>query len=141
MVRTSRKASGGLRLQPEEKQRWTSADARAALDAWREQGGTLAAFCRARGIHPERMRRWQRRLAMPSAKTGARLARSSASTPCRVDKAPADGWVEAMITGATAGSSAVVVQLRGGDRIEVACPTRVDAGWLARLVAGLAERR
>ena len=112
-------------------QRWTAAKAQEVIAEWKQSGQSMTVFCQQRGIQPERLGRWRRRLAQTSApqEKGKELA--------------AGGWVEAVISGAGAsiGSTAVVVQLRSGDRIEIAVPTRVDAAWLSKLVCGLAEQR
>jgi hypothetical protein len=55
--------------------------------------------------------------------------------------AAANGWVEAVITSAAERSTAVVVQLRNGERIEIAEPEHVDTDWLLKLLSGLSERR
>jgi transposase-like protein len=96
------------------------------IAAWEESGQSMKTFCRSRGIHPERLGRWRRRL--------------GTSKPVATQE-QGRGWVEAVISGAGEASTAVVVQLRSGDRIEVADPARVDAAWLSKLVSGLEEQR
>jgi transposase len=41
---------------------WRREDARKAVEAWQRSGETLAEFCRRRGLHPRRVRRWAKRL-------------------------------------------------------------------------------
>lgn len=41
---------------------WTEEDARQILDEWRSSGTTLAAFARRRGIVPQRLAWWRKRL-------------------------------------------------------------------------------
>ena len=97
------------------------------IAAWEESGQSMKTFCRSRGIHTERLARWRRRLD----------SMTKSSQPER--SAAAGRWVEAVISGAD--EAALVVQLRSGDRIEIADPARVDATWLSKLVSGLAEQR
>ncbi len=110
--------------------RWTAAEGRSALSAWRESGMTLAASCRERGIPEHRLKWWRRRLADEADSSMA--------------DAQGGGLVEAVISGVGAEqperTSAVVLQLRGGERIEVGAPERVDAGWLLSLCHGLDGR-
>ncbi len=115
---------------PKKEKRWTPAEGREALLAWRQSGLTLADFCRQRGIGEHRLTWWRRRLAneADSAKGSGPDARRG-------------GLVEAVISGVRSEqlerSSAVVLQLRSGDRIEVGSPERVDASWLLSLCYGL----
>ncbi len=92
--------------------RWTVAEGRSTLSAWRESGMTLAAFCREKGIPEHRLAWWRRRLA------------DEAEGPTM--EAQGGGLVEAVISGVGAEhlekTSAVVLQLRGGERIEVGAP-------------------
>jgi hypothetical protein len=46
---------------------WREADARAVLEAWRESGETITEYARNRGIHAERLARWERKLRLPAA--------------------------------------------------------------------------
>src|SRR3990172_2840200 len=48
---------------------WREADARAVLEAWRGSGEAIAEYARSRGIHPERLARWERKLRPPAAQT------------------------------------------------------------------------
>ena len=41
---------------------WRAADARVAVEAWRQSGEGLAEFASRHGIHPRRLGRWARRL-------------------------------------------------------------------------------
>ncbi len=45
-----------------QRRRWTAADAERVLAAFEESGLSLAEFCRRQGVHPERVRRWRKRL-------------------------------------------------------------------------------
>lgn len=43
---------------------WTQADAKRVLDEWQRSGDTLEAFARARGLVPQRIVWWRKRLAL-----------------------------------------------------------------------------
>ena len=45
------------------RKRWSTAEARPIVEAWRESGETLRTFARSRGIDPQRLWWWSRRLA------------------------------------------------------------------------------
>jgi hypothetical protein len=44
------------------RRRWRESDARVVVEAWRESGETLAAFCREYDLKPPRVARWASRL-------------------------------------------------------------------------------
>ena len=46
------------------RRRWTTAEARAALSALEGSGLTVAAFAVRQGLHPDRLYRWRRQLAV-----------------------------------------------------------------------------
>lgn len=45
-----------------EKSRWSESEARRVLADWRSSGETLSAFARGRGLHPQRLSWWARRI-------------------------------------------------------------------------------
>jgi transposase-like protein len=47
---------------PDRRKPWTEADAQRVLDEWRRSGATLEAFARARGLVPQRIAWWRKRL-------------------------------------------------------------------------------
>jgi hypothetical protein len=44
---------------------WTQTDAERVLDEWRRSGETLEAFARTRGLVPQRIAWWRKRLGVP----------------------------------------------------------------------------
>ncbi len=124
MARRSGKANGS------QAERWTAKEGRQALAAWRKSGMTMAAFCRERGLPSHRLSWWHRRL---GGGTGEGTRKQGGGEQGR-------GMVEAVITGAHQ-EAAVVLKLRGGARIEVASPQRVDTSWVLQLAFGLENRK
>ena len=115
--------------------RWTADLARAELDAWRQSGMTMAAFCRARGINVRRFYNWRTRLK----KWVGGDRDGDAMLP---ERQKSVRWIEATVGRAIVGTEtapALTLRLGDGGCIEVAAPDRVDARWLARLVRGLSE--
>jgi transposase-like protein len=141
----------------ERSRKWTRQEARAEIDRWRASGVSVAAYCRERGIQPERLYRWQERLSEgrsgrkgQAGSTAAVLVGSrhvgpvppaaGGVAPRRTGSTgggPGVGWLEATVTGVGAAVAAVTVQLRSGARIDVAAPEQVEASWLSALVRGL----
>lgn len=54
--------------------RWSQDQAEQVLEEWRRSGASFAAFCRERGLHPERLRRWRRKLARAQSYVSQELA-------------------------------------------------------------------
>jgi hypothetical protein len=50
------------RSSPTSRQQWTEADARRVLADWERSGITLEAFARSRGLVPQRLAWWRKRL-------------------------------------------------------------------------------
>lgn len=50
------------RSSPATPRHWTEADARGVLDDWKRSGETLEAFARSRGLVPQRLAWWRKRL-------------------------------------------------------------------------------
>jgi hypothetical protein len=88
-------------LLPELSTEWTEGDARQVLDEWRQNGQTIAAFARDRGMSAPRLYWWRRRLP----KAGA--------------VAPALSLVPAKIVMRTDAAS-IVIRLPSGIAIEMA---------------------
>ena len=103
-------------------ERWTADRARAELERCEASGLSLAGYCRREKIRPKRLYWWRHRLEASPPKPDALIFQRPT-------------LVEATITGAQ--DSRVVVQLRGGERIEVEDPERLDPGWLILLARGL----
>ena len=58
------------------RRRWKEAEARAVLAALAASGSSLTEFARVEGLEPERLRRWQRRLARDEHRAQAPRART-----------------------------------------------------------------
>jgi hypothetical protein len=102
---------------------WTEVEARGVLEAWRRSGKCLEAYARARGIVPQRLHWWKKRLRFG--------AEELALVPVRVTEQPAE---------ATAGGrrgEPVTVLLRTGHMLKVG--RDFDEQTFARVVA-LLER-
>lgn len=106
------------RSSPASRRHWTESDARRVLDEWERVGGTLEAFARSRGLVPQRIAWWQKRLRdRPVAQ-------------------PVLTLVPATVIGADLAGPAGVIRLPHGVVIEVA---GVSASWIAELVRTLAR--
>lgn len=108
---------------------WKPEHARALLAEWRASGLSLGAFAQQRGVRPERLEWWQRRLGeweTPKAQAGeARL-------------------VPAVVTSARAMPMAtmgpvVTLRLPGAVTLEVAEPEAVSPAWVAAVAWRLAR--
>jgi hypothetical protein len=95
--------------------RWTAADAEAVLEALEASGQALAEFGRERGVLPDRLSRWRRRL-------GSRPS-SAALVPVTVNGARA----------IRVGSAGLVVET-ASVRVEVHDYGLAAAAWVAELV-------
>ena len=93
---------------------WTEADAQRVLDEWRRSGATLEAFARSRGLVPQRIAWWRKRLAD---------GRASSTTALTL--------IPAAVIG---GEPAAVLRLPGGTVLEL---TSVSPSWVAALAAAL----
>jgi hypothetical protein len=102
--------------------RWTPAEARSVLEAWRRSGLPLARFARHRGYGVQRLRWWKGKLAKQAA--GARFV--------PVELAPA-------IRGAVSMSAPGRIEIVLADGLQVRASERVDPRAIARLIAALRE--
>jgi hypothetical protein len=101
---------------------WTEADARGVLAEWEHSGKTLEAFARSRGLVPQRLAWWKKRL------RGARPQTSTALT-----------FVPAAVIGAAPASTATptaAIRLPHGIVIEI---EGVAPAWVAALARELAR--
>ena len=103
---------------PTPRQQWTEADARRVLADWERSGTTLEAFARSRGLVPQRLAWWRKRL---------RPTRPEAITSLTFVPAAVIG--DGAITGPTA-----VIRLPDGIVIELADATPT---WVAALTRAL----
>jgi hypothetical protein len=61
---------------------WTEIEARGALEAWKRSGMSLEAFARSRGIVPQRLHWWKKKL-----RFGVAAVKESALVPVRIVEA------------------------------------------------------
>jgi hypothetical protein len=113
-----------------ERPRWTEAEGRIAVDAWRRSGQSLDVFSRKSGISTWRLKAWSKRL-----DSGRPDKPSSSGTVVRGRSRSID-LVPAVMTSASGGTPAVVIRLPDGLEVEVR-DERVDAKEPGRLVAEL----
>jgi hypothetical protein len=98
---------------------WTEADARRVLAEWEGSGMTLEAFARSRGLVPQRLAWWKKRL---------RVARPETSTTLT--------FAPAAVIGAATTAPAAVMRLPHGIVIEI---DGVSPAWVAALACELAR--
>lgn len=103
----------------EARRHWTEADARRVLAELDASGQPLKTFARARGLVPQRLEWWRRR-----------LRRSSSSST------PSISFVPATVRGAPVDAAAAVVRLPDGLSIEL---TGATPAWIAALARALAR--
>ena len=103
--------------------RWTPADARAALTRWAASGLTKTAFAEQQGFTPERLRRWEKRLAEGA--SGDEVELRLVPLVARETSVPTEG-------------STAKLHLPGGVVLELDA-TRVDPRWVAALVLDVAR--
>jgi hypothetical protein len=105
------------RVSPDRRRtQWTQADAQRVLNEWQCSGDTLEAFARARGLVPQRIAWWRKRLAAP-----------------RSTKTTALTLVPATVI---SGEPVAVLRLPGGVVLEL---SSVSPSWIAALARELAR--
>jgi hypothetical protein len=102
---------------------WTEVEARGVLVAWRKSGMSVEAYARARGIVPQRLHWWRKRLRFG--------AHEAALVPVRVAEGPEEA------TAVVRRGEPVTVLLRSGQMLKVG--RDFDEATFARVVA-LLER-
>jgi transposase-like protein len=107
--------------------RWTAEEAQQALVAWEKSGIGLSAFAVDKGLDPQRLTRWRRRLVATGSPTFEEILPCVAVAPLESDAAP----------GVTREPFEVV--LPSGRIVRV--PESFDAGALRRLLAVVDEAR
>jgi hypothetical protein len=106
------------RSSPASRRQWTEADARRVLADWKRTGGTLEAFAHSRGLVPQRIAWWQKRLRdQPVPQTALTL-------------------VPATVIGADSAGPAALIQLPHGVVVELA---GASPSWVAALARELAR--
>lgn len=101
--------------------RWTEEEARAALDEVARNGESAEVFARRRGISPQRLRYWRKRLAKTATLQPAFVALTLPEKPM-----------------APMASQQLEVRI---DEIVIAVPDRCDVEQVASLVAAIVRRR
>jgi transposase-like protein len=96
---------------------WTEADARRVLAEWERSGDSLEAFARSRGLVPQRLAWWRKRL---------RAARPQTTTALT--------FIPAAVIGAAIAHPAAVIRLPNGMVIEL---EGVSPTWVAALAREL----
>jgi hypothetical protein len=116
-------ASGAARRQ--QSRAWSEAEARAVLAEFEQSGQSMSAFAAARGLVPQRLGIWRRRLAPVKA-----AARECELLPVhvRVAQAPTD---------ADNGQASVTVTLGAEVRVQVRTLDGASAAWVAMLAHAL----
>ncbi len=99
---------------------WTEDEGRAALEAWRASGASLAAFARRERLGVQRLYWWKRRLGWD--------APQQALAPLSL--------VPAMVIGTSAASTGITIRLPNGVAIEVA---DASPAWVAAVAVELAR--
>ena len=118
-----------------ERRRWSTDDAKWAVEAWAASGETMAAFADGHGIHRERLRRSRRRL------DAHRVARRPAAGGPRA-AAREVALVPVSVRGSTplaVGGDGAVVVSAGGIVIAIRDLSATPPEWVARLIGGLAS--
>ena len=104
---------------------WTEVEARGVLEAWRKSGASIEAFARGRGLVPQRLYWWKRKLGIAGRKDRVALV------PVRLADESIDGVAESRR------GEPVTVLLRSGHMLKVG--RDFDETAFARVVA-LLER-
>ena len=110
------------RSSPSRRTHWTESDARRVLAEWERSGHTLEAFARSRGLVPQRLAWWRKRLRASRSETSAALT----LVPATVIDA----------TAAAAAGSAAMIRLPHGIVIEL---EGASPSWIAALARELAR--
>ena len=110
------------RSSPSRRTHWTESDARRVLAEWERSGHTLEAFARSRGLVPQRLAWWRKRLRTSQSETSAALTLVPATV---IDTAPV----------ASTGH-AVMIRLAHGIVIEL---DGAPPSWIAALARELAR--
>ena len=107
--------------------RWTEEQARRLLAEWTTSGGPLAAFARRRGVHPQRLTWWRKRLAHTARVEDAPMV------------APAFLPVTVRVASAAAELAPIVAAIQFGDamRVELRTLDSASACWVAALSRAL----
>jgi hypothetical protein len=98
---------------------WNEDDAREILDELSASGETLTAFARQKGLVPQRLAWWKKRLGGPLPSAGVNDARGATFVP--------------VLLRAVEPEAPAAVELSGGVRVELRTLDRTSAAWVALL--------
>lgn len=104
---------------PGTRRHWTEADARRVLAELDDSGEPLKTFARARGLVPQRLEWWRKRLRAPSSGGAAAIT-----------------LVPAIMRAEPLGAPTAVIRVLDGTLIEL---TGASPGWIAALARALAR--
>jgi hypothetical protein len=115
-----------------DKRRWSEAEAREVVEAWRTSGQRVQTFAREQGLPVWRLRYWAPRVVTPAG------SRKSSKAKATSKPRPELRFVPAVITGEGYGlGPAVVIRLPDGIAVEVHAAERTGAQEIGELVARL----
>ena len=111
---------------PPRRRRWKIAEARSVLAALASSGLSLLEFASRNGVEPQRLRRWQRRLAREVRRPARAAGRAVPPPPALIELRPAPN--------ARRGEPVEIVLVSG---VVVRVAETIEPATLARLVAAL----
>jgi hypothetical protein len=116
------------------KRRWSEAEARSVVEAWRASGQRVQTFAREHGLGAWRLRYWAPRVEGTSRMKKAAATKSRSSTQVK--------FVPAVLTGVAIGErAAVVIRLPDGIAVELHDAERARAEDVGQMVACLRGAR
>jgi hypothetical protein len=118
--------------------RWSEAQGRGFVRRWRRSGQSMAAFARAEGVDPQRLRYWRERVGAESASSERRQRQRSSVQKRKVPQASKSRLIPGVVVGLGAGA-AVTVHLGRGVVVEAQAASELEPTWLAELVRALED--
>lgn len=106
--------------------RWSADDAQQILDEWAASGESLQGFAARRGLVPQRLAWWRKRL---TAKPPAAAAIAAAPTAAK--------FLPVMVRAVAGDAAPATIEVAGGLRVELRVLDEGSAVWVARLVQAL----
>jgi hypothetical protein len=98
----------------------------------------MAAFARAEGVDPQRLRYWRERVGAESASSERRQRQRSSVQKRKVPQASKSRLIPGVVVGLGAGA-AVTVHLGRGVVVEAQAASELEPTWLAELVRALED--
>jgi hypothetical protein len=98
----------------------------------------MAAFARAEGVDPQRLRYWRERVGAESASSERRERQRSSAQKRKVPQASKSRLIPGVVVGLGAGA-AVTVHLGRGVVVEAQAASELEPTWLAELVRALED--